>query len=158
MATVSKLSNTGIMYTSGEIDEVTNNLAAQGSVSFNGTTQYVTVPTSNFIPAVNTYTIEMWLNPSAYPGAGVSACLYHVSNATVSNFGALVLTFFGSGTIRLDVRPSTGGTNIQLNSSTTVSLNVWTHVAIVVTAGAAVIYLNGVSRATGTVVVIDLFH
>jgi len=155
MATVSRLSNTGIMYTSGEIDEVTNNLAALGSMSFNGTTQYVTVPTSNFIPAVNTYTIEMWLNPSAYPGAGVSACLYHVSNATVASFGAILITFFGTGTIRFEVRPSTGGTNIQLNSSTTVPLNVWTHVAIVVTAGAAVIYLNGVSRATGTVVVMN---
>ena len=118
-------------------------------------TQYLTVPTSSFLTPTNTYTIEMWLNPTSYPGAGVSAVLYHVSNATVSNFGALVLTFFGSGTIRLDVRPSTNGTNIQINSASVIPLNTWTHVAVVVNAGAATIYLNGVSSATGSVVVMD---
>ena len=118
-------------------------------------TQYLTVPTSSFLTPTNTYTIEMWLNPTSYPGAGVSAGLYHVSNATVSNFGGLVLNFFGSGTIRLEVRPSTNGTNIQINSASVIPLNTWTHVAVVVNAGAATIYLNGVSSATGSVVVMD---
>jgi hypothetical protein len=62
MATVSKLSNAGIMYTSGEIDEVTNNLAAQGSILFNGTTQYLSVPNNAALQfGAGNFTIEMWV-------------------------------------------------------------------------------------------------
>ena len=126
------------------------------STLFNGSSNYLTVPTSSFLTATNTYTIEMWINPSAYPGGTNVASLYNVSNSNVSNFGTMNVQLVGStGTLRVDLRPSTGGTNVTINTVTTVALNAWTHVAVVVNAGAATIYINGVSSGTGTVVALD---
>ena len=124
------------------------------SVKFNGSSQYLTVPTSSFLTATNTYTIEMWINPTAYPGGTNNAVLYCILNNNVNYFGGLFLTLYGSGNMNADVRPNTGSgfANINIRTSTIVPLNTWTHVALVVNAGAATIYLNGVSSATGTVV------
>jgi hypothetical protein len=127
------------------------------SLKLNGSSQYLTVPTSSFLTATNTYTIEMWINPTAYPGGTNSAVLYQITNNNVNFFGGVFLTLYGSGNINVDVRPATGSgfANINIRTSSVVSLNTWTHVALVVNAGAATIYLNGVSSATGTVVALD---
>jgi len=125
------------------------------SYSFNGTNQYLALPINTFNPNNNSFTIEMWLHPTAYPGGTNTAQLFNCSNATVGSFGSFNLSFYGSGQIRLDVRPNTGGTNVQTTTTSTIPLNAWTHVALSVNNGAATIFLNGVNSATSTIVVMD---
>ena len=126
-----------------------------GSMYFDGTGDYLTIPTSSFLVPSNTYTIEFWMNPAAYPGGTSATSLYQVTNANVSNFGGLLIEFYATGTIRLSVRPATGGTNVTVTATGTIPLNAWTHIAVNVNAGAAKIYVNGISAGTGTVVVLD---
>ena len=126
-----------------------------GSAYFDGTGDYLSVPTSSFLPASNTYTIEMWIRPTAYPGGSNYASLYQITNSNTSSFGGFLLTLYASGTIRFDCRPGNGGTNVLISSSSTVPLNAWSHVALSVNAGAATMYINGASVGTGAVVVLD---
>ena len=126
-----------------------------GSYFFDGTGDYLTVPLSHFLPPLNTYTIECWIYPTALPLSTNAAHLYQVSNANVTNYGSLLLELYGTGNIRFQVRPSTGGSNILITSSSTVSRNTWSHVAVSVSAGSATLYINGTSVGTGSVVVLD---
>ena len=126
-----------------------------GSYYFDGSGDYLTIPLNHFLPPLNTYTIECWIYPLNIPTSTLSAHLYQVSNATTTNFGALLLDLYGSGNIRFQVRPSTGGTNVLITSSSTVTTNTWSHVAVSVSAGSATLYINGASVGTGTVVVLD---
>ena len=152
--TVSKLLNTGVLQTAGEIDEFSLDQSNQGSIFFNGT-GYLTVPTSSFLNATNTYTIEMWINIAAYPTSTNSAVLYQVTNANTTNYGGLSVELYGAGNIRFQCRPSTGGTNVSLTTFRIIPQNVWTHVAVVVNNGYAVIYINGVQSGISTVVALD---
>ena len=95
------------------------------------------------------------MNPTAYPGGTSATSLYQVTNANVSNFGGLLIEFYATGTIRFAVRPATGGSNVTVTATGTIPLNAWTHIAVNVNAGAATIYVNGISAGTGTVVVLD---
>jgi len=135
MATVSRLSNTGIMYTSGEIDEVTNNLAAQGSILFNGTTQYLTVPSNAaFAFGTGDFTIEFWIYATAAPGA--SALIY--DSRPASTQGVYPLLYLNSDrTIRFWVSSADRITSSALN------LNTWYHVALVKSSIVTTMYLNG---------------
>jgi hypothetical protein len=125
------------------------------SYSFNGTNQYLSIPTSVFLPSSNTFTIEMWLYPTAYPGSTNTAQLFNCSNATVDSFGGLNFTLYADGKLRLDVRSYTGGFNAQTITTSTISLNTWTHVALSVNNGAAVIFINGVSAASVDIYQLD---
>jgi hypothetical protein len=154
--TVSKLLNTGVLQTAGDIDEFTLDSLNQGSVFFNGSSSYLTVPTSSFITATNTYTIEMWLNPTVYPTTTNSAVLYQVTNANITNYGGLSVELYAStGNIRFQCRPSTGGTNVTITTTASIPLGVWTHVAVVVNNGYAIIYLNGVQSGANIVTALD---
>jgi hypothetical protein len=126
-----------------------------GSYFFDGTGDYLTVPINSFLAPVNTYTIECWIFPTALPGSTNSAQLFQVSNTNAANFGALLFELYGTGNIRFQVRPSTGGTNVLITSSSTVTTNTWSHVAVSVSSGSATVYINGASVGTGTVVVLN---
>ena len=155
MATVSKLLNTGVLQTAGEFDDVTLDSLNQGSVYFNGA-GHLTVPTSSFLNATNTYTIELWILVNAYPTTTNSAVLYQVTNSNVTNYGGLSLELYAStGNIRFQCRPSTGGTNVTITTLTSIPLNTWTHVAVVVNSGSTVIYINGVQSGIGIVTALD---
>ena len=63
MATIAtRLSNTGTLLVNGGFDEAS---LGSGSISLNGTNQYLTVPSSSaFVFGTNAYTIEMWVYPN----------------------------------------------------------------------------------------------
>jgi len=135
MATVSRLSNTGIMYTSGEIDEVTNNLAAQGSILFNGTSQYLSVPSNaNLTLGTGNFTIEFWINATAAPGA--SALIY--DSRPASTQGVYPLLYLNSDrTMRFWV------SSADRITSSALILNTWYHIALVKSSSVTTMYLNG---------------
>ena len=125
------------------------------SYSFNGTNQYLALPINTFNSNNNSFTIEMWLYPTAYPGGTNTAQLFQCSNATVGSFGGFNFTLYNDGQLRLDVRPTTGGANVSVTTTSAIPLNTWTHVALSVNNGAAIIFINGVNSGTATIVVMD---
>jgi hypothetical protein len=149
MATVNRLSNTGIMYTSGEIDEFTNNLAAQGSILFNGSSQYLSLPNINF--STNTFTIEGWFYPTT---------LANLTNFWGTDNGSdstpkMIMYINSSSQLTVDM--GNAGTTqfpIAVSSFSTYGLviNAWSHIALVrndLTATGLKLYINGQLAGTG---------
>lgn len=123
---------------------------------FNGTSSYLAIPTSSFLPVINnTYTVEFWMYPTAYPTASNQTCMYQLASPNAGSFGSFNFEFLNTGQIRLEVRPSTGGVNVAVTSPAILPLNKWTHVAVSCYVGNVIILINGVSTVSGTVVAMD---
>ena len=140
MATVSRLSNTGIMYTSGEIDEVTNNLAAQGSILFNGTTQYLNTPSNSaFTLGTGDFTIETWIYQTT---TSTGAYKLIIQDNLYSSAGGWGLFSYNNG---LTLWKGGGVTTpVELIAPAgTIPLNTWTHVAWSRSSGSNKLFING---------------
>jgi len=115
-----------------------------GSAYFDGTGDYLSIPDSDaFAYGTGNFTIESWIYPTAtgdrrfynqYPDSSTQGFI-RLNNST--------------NTIAVNFILSTSSV-IAFNSSTAVSLNVWTHFAFVRNGSTFTIYLNGVSSGTGT--------
>ena len=116
-----------------------------GSMYFNGSTDYLQSPTSqNFNFGTGSLTVECWLYLTSY-----SANVY---GASIIDFGSgdtatRLLLYFPASSGTLYIRTSAA---TLMTSSSTVSLNTWTHVAFVRNGAACTLYLNGVSVGTAT--------
>ena len=112
---------------------------------FNGTPDYLSLPINSTIASPGTtYTLEAWLYPTSFSG---SPTVYQVSNATVSNFGGMFWQLSTTGQIIYQIRPSTNGTNYNYTTTQTISLNTWTHVALVFNSNSLSIFINGVATS-----------
>lgn len=175
MPIATRLTNTGTLYVNGIFDENTSIAPAEfrttstavyagtideisldsGAISFDGSTQYLTVPTSSFLTATNTYTIEFWIYPIAFPAGVTNSPIYQLSNTTGTNFGYLAIFLKAAGALVFAVRPATGGTEVVLSSTSNITLAAWNHVAVSVNAGAATLYINGAAAGTSTVTIMN---
>ena len=114
--------------------------SGSGSVSFNGSSQYLTTP-SNSIFAFGTgdYTFECWVNSSAtaqqvlFTSGGTGTNNFYFSFAPASSY-------IGLGTQSVFILQATG---------LTLSLGVWYHVAASRASGTLKLFLNGVQVASG---------
>jgi hypothetical protein len=119
-----------------------------GSVSFNGTSQYLTV--ADAVPlrlvSATAWTIECWIY---YTGSGSGSILVKdgVQGVNVPAYELHVSSGYVRGTVS-----SIGVTQQILISSTLLPTNAWTHIAFVLNSGTYTLYQNGVSVATAAVV------
>jgi hypothetical protein len=116
-----------------------------GSVFFNGTSDYLTLPTgfaSDF--STNNFTLECWVYPQAF-ATYKTIFAADAATAATANMGLLVDNVGG-----MRVSSYTGSTNILINSSINLSLNQWTHVAYVRNGSIFTLYFNGVSVGTAS--------
>ena len=137
----SRLTNTGNLYLPGYIDEVTNNPTTFGSLSFSGTTQYLT-STATYTITTGNYTIECW----AY-GVSTGASqqgIVTLTNTTSSGLGGISIYVSATNAINFFVNGSGGG-KIVTSSNGVFLPNVWNHVALVGNGGTNTLYVNGVS-------------
>lgn len=108
------------------------------STYFNGTTDYLTLSTNAvFSFGTGDFTIELWL----YPTSAFASLTRMMSSYT----GGFILMPNTSGNI---IFGSYGVATI-VTTTGTVSLNTWTHVAIVRSSGTTTVYLNGSSSGSG---------
>lgn len=128
------------------------------SVSFNGTTDYLSVSTTGLtIPTSTTpFTVEAWVYMTAAGG-----CLFSSSVATYVGTTIAFTMYNTTGLTDATNSNQTGGQFIafgwyngsawqQVMSTTQVYLNMWTHIACVFTGSATKIYINGSDVTTGT--------
>lgn len=121
---------------------------------FNGSTDYLTAPytTTDFNWWDSDYTIESWINPTAYTGytsGGYSHPLL-IGNRNP----ATTIDYFSFGTVlsgQLTFYYYTAAAH-QLSTTATVPLNKWTHVAMTFTGGVIRLFIDGTLSASSSVV------
>lgn len=114
------------------------------SVYFDGTGDYLTVP-SNAAFAFETgdFTVEAWVYPTARNVTyGSQIAGPHVYGTSADWFFMINTT----GNLFFQISGSSVGAQ---TSTTTVSLNAWSHVVVVRSSGNVTFYINGVSAGTG---------
>jgi len=123
-------------------------LAASQSLSFNGSSQYLTAP-SNAVFAFGTgdFTVELWFYPTSIP-AGFPALIGRwdssLGRSWVLQFNATSLIWTtGAGLV-------SGGDNTLTASSLSIAAATWYHVAVTRTGTTQYIYLNGVQVGTNS--------
>ena len=112
------------------------------ALSFDGTDDYVRA--TGTLPATSQLTLEAWVNPASLSSpTGYNAIL----NGDDYIGGIVHWQLLNDGRVELAV--GNGGT---VNSTFTVPLNAWSHLAVVysATAGTAKFYLNGVLQNTAS--------
>jgi hypothetical protein len=142
-STQQKVSNTGTMMVRG-YDEV-----AQGSLKFNGSTGYLSVPySSNFEFGNKNFTIEFWIYAPVDPtGFGVMAFPHKADNfAQILFFGftSSLWLFSSSDGTTWDV--ASGGTAAEMN----ITIGAWTHIAVSKSGSSIRCFSNGKLQSTVT--------
>ena len=116
-----------------------NPIVHGGSAYFQGTSSsYLTVPSSSNWAIGSTGTIEMWVYPTANNAGNVRFWC-------VNNNSSGLDAYFNGGATTVYMHGGAVGT------TTSMSLNTWTHLAVVYNSGTVSIYFNGISQTlTGT--------
>lgn len=114
-------------------------IQTSNALSFNGTPDYATLPSDVYFNG--DFTIECWVYPTAFTNW---SRIIDFGNGAGSNNVLLGYTVGTSGAPGLYV----GGTQIQATS--TIPLNQWSHIAATLSGTTGTIYINGVAAGTGT--------
>jgi hypothetical protein len=107
------------------------------SMSFNGSTDYLTIPANAAFALSGDFTIEMWVYPTAAIGA---------YRALIATGGSGSTDQFGIGT-----DPSILGiycAGVASGNSVVPAVGVWTHVAVSRTGNSVYFFLNGIQQGT----------
>lgn len=114
------------------------------SVAFDGTSDYLTVPSNAaFAFGTGDFTIEAWIYLTAY-NATYGSQIFGGHNYGV----AADLVFIVNTTGKLYFQISSSSTG-AITSTSSVSLNTWTHVAVVRSSGTVTPYINGTGAGGG---------
>ena len=118
-----------------------------GSISFNGSTQYLQISSLPTITGTGTFTIEAWVYPLDYSDQMTASSLDGSSNLQIFR-----LNENGSGTSPSGISVYDNGTQVFQNvgGGTYPVKNQWTHLAWVKNGTTNTLYINGISSATYT--------
>ena len=113
-----------------------------GSMKFNGTTDYLTAPTSpQFAFGTGAWTIEGWV----YPNSVTALQSLIDTRATATSTTGVLVSITALGFISVTVNNA-----ILFTSSTAMTISAWTHVAVVQNGTTITLYLNGTKPTTGS--------
>jgi len=134
--------------------KIANNYPIDGynSGKFNGSTDYLsTTTTFSLATATTPFTMEAWVYFNSFSGAAIASTAYAGSGPLpfVMGMGSGVTTAAGATPWFGYYTGSTWVSVVQ--SSTSLSVNTWYHLAYVYTGSSATIYANGTSIGTATV-------
>ena len=111
-----------------------------GSVAFDGTGDYITVPTdTDFAYGTNAFTIEMWVYRTV---SGAVQILLDQRTASPTNYAPFL--FIGTTNV---ITYSDGAATV-ITGATTVPLNAWSHVALSRSGTSTRLFLNGVQQGS----------
>jgi hypothetical protein len=146
--TPARLFSSGNFYITGEFDETTLN---PNGVSFNGTTQYLTVPdNAAFQFGSGDFTVEGWFNQSS-AGYGSYQSIYYKRSSGYYNVGISTSPYV-SGELLVLVSDAAGTSWPVNNNTDAVSIpynaNQWYHFALTKTSNTVRFFLDGVLKYT----------
>ena len=108
-----------------------------GWSNYFGASNYLTVASNAaFSFGTGDFTIEFWLFPTAS---------FSTTRIMSTYTGGIAIYPNNSGNILVDVY----GVTTRVTTTSTVSINTWTHIAVVRSSGTTTVYLNGVSGGSG---------
>jgi hypothetical protein len=141
------LTNSGVTTTSSSAPAITSGI---GSISF-PSTAYLNVPVALQLSTATTpFTIELYIYPTAtLNGTGFFGTDF-ASTGSVPFALAATSSLGGISGSNLSFGFYNGSSWAGIQSSTTLTLNTWSHVACVYTGTTATLYLNGTSIGTYT--------
>jgi hypothetical protein len=147
--------NDGSLQVASTFDEVTNNPSAMGSLFFDGTSGYLTIPYNSYFNfnSGSSVSFEAWVYPTSYTNPIFLASRNWSYGATgptwgfrVSSATSIDWTIAGTGSSTYILLANT-----TLSGASTVPLNSWSHVAFTRdTSGNAKIFVNGYLVAART--------
>ena len=130
----------------GGIKHVANKVGT-GMAAFDGTTDYLTSPTSpSWDFGGEDFTIEFWTYVNALPGV---FAMFAERDSNATNKRSWNIGLYPAGTI--DASWNTDGTNtgwVSITTTGTVSAGAWTHIAWVKNGSTSKVYINGTADAT----------
>jgi hypothetical protein len=130
--------------TSKEVPAV--KFANASSFNLDGKTGLITVPDAPEFRLAGDFTVAFWKRKTAPVGDWVR--LVGKGNGAQRNFG--IWEFPGEGgQVKFQIYNAGGGSVLEVDSPGGTPMNAWTHVACVVSSGAAILYLNGAPVAGG---------
>jgi len=122
------------------------NKFGSGSMYFDGTGDYLTIPSTPNLAFSGNFTCECWLYLLAYPANSNAMYIMDFRNGSTNNFGFGVIGIGGVAKPYMFV----GSGPVDATGTTTLSLNTWYNIAVVRSGSTVTYYLNGVSNATFT--------
>ncbi len=130
----------------------TYNNANGGSIVFDGTNDYVALPSTNLAFGSNQFSIEAWVYATATVPS-TNNIIYCSQSSNSAGFIGLVY----NNTNGFLISDFNGSTRITASNSTPVSLNTWYHVvALRNSSNQYVVYVNGVASAPSSVSTLSL--
>lgn len=114
-------------------------MAPNLALDFNGTPNYATLPPDVYFNG--NFTIECWVYPKAFTNW---SRIIDFGNGAASNNVLLAYTYQNSG------RPGLYIQGTQIQSTATLPLNQWSHIAATFNSGTGTIYVNGLPAGSGT--------
>jgi len=120
---------------------------------FDGTGDFLSVPSSTAFDLGNTYTIEFWIRPASTPSYnfGIVHRGFYVSagpDTWGSSLAFSIRCIGGSGVVRFYFYGVASATEQYIDVPSAVAANTWTHIAMVRSGANGAVYVDGVSAGT----------
>ena len=137
---------------SSNVASIINTIPSNGnSVYFDGTGDYLTFPGTFSLPTATTpFTIEAWVYFTAFTGVAIASTNWASSGAIPFVMGMGSGSGLSGGATPWFGYFSGSAWTTVVQSSTSLSLNQWYHLAYVYTGSSATIYANGVNIGTAS--------
>ena len=137
------------------INGPTYNSANGGSISFDGSNDYVSFASASELRFLNRspYTLEVWMYPTSNPGSSTWTGLFNREDTSVgSRDGYNFFLNGGSGTLTLAAQRYYTGTQsgVGYNFNDSDLLNIWHHVVVTYDGTTLRLYRNGVQLNSNT--------